>query len=236
MVMKNIIRWLDNYWYHYKWATIIGLTFVVIFTVLISQCASKTDDDVTVLYAGPAQLSANQAREVQFALQAVMGEDYNGDGVKQATVSPLLLMTDAQLEAAKKQAKEDGITLIYNQQTLNDNHTKFSTVIFSGECVICLLDPNWYGDVNNAGGFAPLKDVLGYTPEYAIDGCSVYLRDTPFAQYFTAMQAYPEDTILCVRRVATVKGFRSGSREEKEYNNQIDMFRKIMSFDIEAVQ
>lgn len=228
--MKKIIGWLDNYWYHYKWATIIGVSFLLIFIILIQQCASKVDDDVTVLYAGPSQMSANQAREVQFALQGIMGEDYNGDGIKQATVSELLLMTDEQLEAARIKAKEDGITLIYNQQTLNENHMKFSTVVFSGECVICLLDPNWYGDVYAAGGFAELKDILGYTPDYARDNCSVYLKDTPFAQFFSAMQAFPEDTILCVRRVATVKGLKSGSREQEYYENQLDMFRRMMNF------
>ena len=27
---KKIIKWLDNYWYHYKWTTIITAFFVIL--------------------------------------------------------------------------------------------------------------------------------------------------------------------------------------------------------------
>lgn len=229
-MFKKIYKWFDNYWYHYKWQTLIALFFIVFIAVSVQQCASNVDDDVTILYAGPVQFTGNQTLEMSSALKAVMSEDYNGDGVLQAEIYSILLLTDKQVEDAKTNANADGEVLVYNQQTLNDNRTKFSTQIFAGETVICLLDPNWYSDVYKSGGFAKLKDILGYEPDYMIDECSVYLKDTPFAQYFTAMQAFPDDTILCVRTLSTVTSFLSQSSQQQNYENQLDMFRCIMNF------
>ena len=46
-------KWLDNYWYHYKWTTIIVVSFAVILTICIVQMATKETYDITVLYTGP---------------------------------------------------------------------------------------------------------------------------------------------------------------------------------------
>ena len=34
---SKVLRWWDNYWYHYKWHTIIGLffVFVIVFCVIL---------------------------------------------------------------------------------------------------------------------------------------------------------------------------------------------------------
>ena len=44
-------QWIDNYWYHYKWHTIIGLALVITLAVGVTQCATKTKyDSNCVLY------------------------------------------------------------------------------------------------------------------------------------------------------------------------------------------
>jgi hypothetical protein len=231
-VFDKIYKWLDNYWYHYKWQTLIAVFFIVFAVVAVGQMITKTDEDVVILYAGPFEPTPNQAREISNALQTVMSSDFNGDGEKNAQVMNILLMTEDQIQQAKKEADEQGKVVVYNNALLNENRTKFATQIFAGEAVICLLDPNWYPNVLKSGGFVKLADILGIKPGYAIDDYSVYLHDTPLARYFTALQSFPEDTILCVRTMSTATVFKSAKKEKIRYENQLQMFRDMMSFSI----
>lgn len=227
--LRRAIKWLDNFWYHQKWIVIIVAFFAVTITICTVQMVTKVDDDVCILYAGPCEFSPNQTREIQSAFRSVM-EDYNGDGEKQVEFVNLLLMTDEQLEEAIAAAQADGNVLLYNQQTINENKNKYTTQIFAGQTSICLLDPNWYGNVRDSGGFAKLSDVLGYTPENAVDEYAVRLVDTPFAQAFSALTLYPEDTLLCLRLKSTVTIFKSEKKQDAWYESQCKMFRSIMGF------
>lgn len=229
-MFKKIYKWIDNYWYHNKWQTILVVFFTLFGAVAVSQMISKINDDVIILYGGPYQFSANETREIQNALQSVMSADFNGDGEKHVQMISILLMTQEQIETAKKNAAASGNVVILNSATLIQNRSQFSTQIFAGETVLCLLDPNWYTDVYDSGGFIKLSEALGYTPENSIDDYSIYLHDTGIAGYFTALQSFPEDTILCVRRMSTVTAFKSEKKEAKRYENQLQMFRDMMSF------
>lgn len=232
-MFKKIYKWIDNYWYHNKWQTILVVFFTLFGAVAVSQMISKINDDVIILYGGPYQFSAIETREIQNALQSVMSADFNGDGEKHVQMISILLMTQEQIEAAKKNAAASGNVVILNSATLIQNRSQFSTQIFAGETVLCLLDPNWYTDVYDSGGFIKLSEALGYTPENSIDDYSIYLHDTGIAGYFTALQSFPEDTILCVRRMSTVTAFKSEKKEAKRYENQLQMFRDMMSFGLD---
>lgn len=232
-MFKKIYKWIDNYWYHNKWQTILVVFFTLFGAVAVSQMISKINDDVIILYGGPYQFSAIETREIQNALQSVMSADFNGDGEKHVQMISILLMTQEQIEAAKKNAAASGNVVILNSATLIQNRSQFSTQIFAGETVLCLLDPNWYTDVYDSGGFIKLSEALGYTPENSIDDYSIYLHDTGIAGYFTALQSFPEDTILCVRRMSTVTAFKSEKKEAKRYENQLQMFRDMMSFKLD---
>lgn len=231
-MLEKLYKWLDNFWYHYKWHTIILLFFAVTLTICISQCSARTEPDIVVLYAGPRQLNANEHREIELAFNAMMQTDYNGDGQKFAELNPLILMTDKQLAEAKERIEAEGGKFYYDANTLNNNKNSFSNQMFAGESSICLLDPNWFGSVHEAKGFRKLSDVLGYVPEYAIDEYSVLLKDTAFAKYFNAFDTLPDDTIVCFRILTSASTLMPGKTNEKKYGHQLDMFRTIMSFQI----
>lgn len=230
----KLLKWLDNYWYHYKWQTLIALFLIVFFAVTIPQLVTKIDDDVTLLYAGPISPGSDETREMTSALQTIMTDDYNGDGVKQVGINSILLMTQEQLDDATANADTNGEFVMYNQQTLLNNRTKFSTQLFAGEAVICLLDPNWFKDAYEAGGFVPLAEILGYTPENAYNDSAVYLKDTRFYGYFSVFSAFPEDTLLCIRRMSTATVFKNTEKENARYAQQVEMFKAMMNYTLEG--
>lgn len=232
-VLKKIYNWLENYWYHNKWQTLIAAFFIFVGTVIIGQMITKDNFDVVVLYGGPHQFTPNETRQIQNALQSVMSEDFNGDGEKNLQLVSILLMTQEQIDAEKKSAAASGAVVVYNSANLIQNRSQFSSQVIAGETVICLIDPNWYTDLYKNAGFIKLSEGLGYTPDNVIDEYSMYFADTDIADYFSALQLFPADTILCVRRKSTASFFSSAEKERIYYENQLQMFRDMMSFKVD---
>ena len=52
----NLKQRVENYWYHYKWHTLIALFIVITLSVCILQLCQKNSYDVYVLYAGGGEL------------------------------------------------------------------------------------------------------------------------------------------------------------------------------------
>lgn len=229
--MIKVIKWCQNYWYYYKWHTIIGAFFIFMAIFMIGQMITKDDPDITLLYSGPVSLTADQKLEIQNAAELIMTEDYNGDGEKVVMLNTIELLSDDQVADAKDRAKANGEDLYINGNAMSEARNNFTTEIFAGDSVICLLDPYWYEVVRKNDGFIELESVLGYKPSYALDDYSVRLADTDFGKYFTAFSALPEDTVLCMRRISTTIFFTGAAKGEKEYEYNCDMFQNIMNFE-----
>ena len=193
---------------------------------------TKTNPDSNILYGGPAVLTANQTKEIENAFNALLPEDFNGDGEKITSLQSITLMTKEQIAKAEAQAAENSSVFVYNPQSLENNKTSFSTQLFSGEYVICLIDPEQYKNAYEAGGFAPLSELFeeNNIPEYAYDDCSLLLSETNFSKFFTAMSVFPDDTLICVRKMSSVSAIKGKSKAEKEYNNQLRLFYRIIAF------
>ena len=67
----KFFKWLDNFWYHYKWHTIIAVFAIIVVIVGISQVVSKGTADVGVIYGGPRLLSLAEQRAVDSAVRQV---------------------------------------------------------------------------------------------------------------------------------------------------------------------
>ena len=73
--MKKVWKWLDNFWYHHKWKTIIIAAFAFMFITLGTQFAGKSNPDIKILYAGPLYFTPNQSQAVSLCLYDLM-DDY----------------------------------------------------------------------------------------------------------------------------------------------------------------
>ncbi len=231
-MLRKIFKWLDNFWYHYKWVTLVTAFFTVTLLIIIIQMITKTNPDSNILYGGPAVLTANQTKEIENAFNALLPEDFNGDGEKITSLQSITLMTKEQIAKAEAEAAENSSVFVYNPQSLENNKTSFSTQLFSGEYVICLIDPEQYKNAYKAGGFAPLSELFGENniPEYAYDDCALLLSETNFSKFFTAMSVFPDDTLICIRKMSSVSAIKGKSKAEREYNNQLRLFYSIIAF------
>ena len=76
---SKFFKWLDNFWYHYKWTLLIAVFFIVVLVVGLVQLFSKTESDATVMYAGPYQLSNDEINAIRNDLTSLLPYDFNGD-------------------------------------------------------------------------------------------------------------------------------------------------------------
>ncbi len=67
---SGFLRWLDNFWYHYKWQTIGVLFVVILFAVTIPQCTKNDEDSITVTFAGNYTMSADEQKTLKNLLYA----------------------------------------------------------------------------------------------------------------------------------------------------------------------
>ncbi len=220
-------QWLDNFWYHNKWKTIFVAFVVMVIVICLMQMTTTQHFDAKILYAGPHIFTAEEKAAVEEAFSQILQSDYNEDGVKNAQLADLTLLSTEQYAEILQTIKEPADLIKYNQYAEDVRGDSFTQEITAGENIICLLDPHWYGIIKERGGLVPLSDLLGKTPENALDDYGIRLKDTDFAKYFAAFDPLPEDTILCFRVLSVVNG---GKEAEKQHEDHKEIFKGAVNF------
>lgn len=192
--------------------------------------ASKESYDCNFVYAGPAILNKDQTEGIEAAFSAVMPKDYNEDGKKTLFINRFTILSDEQILEKQEEAEAENDSLYYDPTQRTNVLSQISTIFSVGDASICLMDEYVYNIYRSQDAFISLEEVLGYKPEYARDNTSVYLKDTPFAQYFDALDVLPEDTILCIRKTAVFSD-KSKKKANAQYAFEQDFFRSIIEFE-----
>lgn len=219
-----------NFWYHHKWKTIGICILTVILVICTLQMCTKEPYDVYLLYAGPSFLSANEERSVQDAVKQIM-PDYNEDGHMGVLLSNFNYLTDAQIAERLAMAEADGVEVHMDYMANATVLNQFELEVMSGESVVYLLDPALYAYVREAGGLLPLAEVLGEKPANAVDDYGIRLSDTELYDTFSVLQLFPEDTVLCIRRVSTMAIFKGKDKTERMHAYHVDLFTRMVTFE-----
>lgn len=223
---------LENYWYHYKWHTLIVLFFAVFISIMVGQMCTKESSDVYIIYAGPVSLSAEKKTELSDCFSQVMAEDYNGDGKKNVEILDILLMTDGELQ----DAYDRGMSELYlSSSTIQSNHETLNMYAMAGDFVIYLIDADWYGGLHNVEAFITLEELAERGISFGegakrYDDCSYYFKSLDFARFFNAFDLLPDDTLLCVRRAATTSVIKGEEKARDKYDQQLAYFKSLVSF------
>lgn len=227
--MEKFKKWFENYWYHYKWTTIVVLFFAIVIAIGVYQMAAKDTYDINVLYTGPILLNQDQTVGIEEAFEAVLPRDFNEDEEKSVLIHRITVLSDEQLAAKQEEAAKEDDQVYFDLKSRSDNISQVTTLFATGETTICLMDPYMYNMYLSQGAFLTLEEILGEKPAYARDDYSVKLADTPFGQYFDALQALPEDTVLCIRKAAVFSG-GSKKKANEQYEFDKEVFQAIFTF------
>ena len=221
---------LENYWYHYKWHTIVALFLIFAITISVLQFCSKTEYDAYLMYAGPYDATVSETRDIVSSLESV-SDDYNGDGEINIGFLNLFMMTSKQIE--ERNAVGDGYTV--NTKLVSDNTGVFHQEIQTGEVVIFLLDPSWfdflYSETENKNFLMKISDITEETNENFryYNECGIYLNSTPLSS-LPGLCNLPENTILCIRTNGSLSSIFHKKAAEKNHSIHVAFFRKLLEY------
>lgn len=224
------LKWLDNYWYHYKWRTIIIGFFVLVGIVLIVQLVNRPKYDVTLVCGSTYRMNASEHVAFEKAVEKFIPEDFDGDGEKSANILVYEIFSDSEyleeLSKAEAESAEFAINAKYNADELQN----FSQYSMLGESYVFLVSEYLYDQLRSNDRLLPIKDMYGDEPlpeGVTEDGYGVYIKDTHFYQYTPDIQAMPDDLILCILRKAA---FKDSDSDQEKYARYEAFFRSIADY------
>ncbi len=175
---SNFVRYWENYWYHYKWHTIIGLFLVVTLAVGVTQCAMQPNyDHTSVLYCDRI-VSDNtvSALETQLIKRA---KDENGDG-------------ETLFEVYNVSYDEDGTN---PQNPAYANSQKLMSVMSTADYVLYIVDEYGYKRLKEQNLF----ETYDFLPDK--EGTAWNWKGSPLQQELKG-KGLPDNLYFCVRKVA----------------------------------
>lgn len=201
----KVWRFLDNFWYHHKWKTLIGLFFLIVIIVCTVQMCSKESEksDLLVVCAGPYNVTTDGEifDNLQKYLSVVLPEDFDGNGEKRVSVIGYTIYSEEQLKAMDKDA---GAIASYNNSS---NYQNFYQHLGTGEFSVAFVDPFLFEelaarneclvDISAVFGVSPSNGLYKTLPNGKTVCYGVRLGDSKLYEN-NALKALPEDTVLCL--------------------------------------
>lgn len=221
------VKWIENFWYHYKWPFLAAVLGVIVLVVCLVQCAGNgKGDDVSVLYAGGYTMTVEDARDITATLEQFTA-DRNGDDKITVGLGNYPVYTNAEIETYTPQQQG------HLKQMSYDNRQNFDQEIYAGEASLCFLSPSLFEDLCEAGALIPVSEYVGLpetavTEAYGGAAYGVRLSSLALAGY-PGFSKLPADTILCLRTNTSMGAFLGGNAAKATHEANLALAWRLLS-------
>ena len=190
-------KWLENYWYHYKWATIISAFFITVAVICIVQIASKKNYNIYIRYVGDSVITGTQYDDMTGALEKIVSGDKK-DSVNFAQVAYI----------------SDDDNPYKNEKNAVARETLSSMLV--QPYYIYIMDMTAYNGYKDSGVFAPLSSIFEEdVTDISYDEYALYLSKTEFLKNAPGMEWVEEDTVIVIKIVPYDSVF-TGKKSKRE--------------------
>lgn len=229
---------LANFWFHYKWHTIVSVVVVLLISVIVTQFIGRTKYDITVIYAGGYRFSRLETDGAQSPYQTAfeslerVASDYDGNGETNVHLEDFYYLTDEEIAAYEAEGKT------VNYQKLKEDRDNFHNTVKTGGACLLLLSSALYDELYfdsafpDGGLFVDLSKLLsasgaeGY--KYHGEGNrAVYLNSLKFSS-LPIIEDLPDDTVVCLR--IETEGFGGIGSNSKAYQNSVAMIKSLFAY------
>lgn len=225
----NMKQWLENFWYHYKWHTVVALFLIFTITICSFQFCQRKDYDIYIMYAGGGELKMTSqdgdVPEYEKAISALLRytDDYDENGEIAINLLTLFMPSSEEIENIKADGKDVAYQKIY------DNSQIFRENILYSDYYLCLLSEEIF--LEQCASEAPVFDKISqytqngtdyeFVSEYGIrlSSLPIYARD--------GIKTLPRDTVVCIRCLSEVSS-RLESGHEQSYINAGILLRELL--------
>lgn len=225
----------ENFWYHYKWHSIIALFLVFTITICTVQMCQKESYDIHVLYSGGYEINRRaadgNASEYKTALSSIarVTDDYDEDGKVNATLKDLFMLSSA--EIAEIESGNENYEV--NYALINENKQILRDTIMYSSYYVCFLSPSVYEEYKTVDGveiFSPLSQFVsnGTEVEY-YDSNAVYLSSTGFYS-LPGISSLPENTLVCLKKPSVFASHFNEKQTKRDYARGEATVIKILNY------
>lgn len=211
----------QNFWYHYKWHSIVALFLVVTLVICSLQLCGRTKYDAHILYAGSRSIGRTAAdgdvAEIVTVLSSLkrVTDDFDENGEISVNFSNLYYLTG---DEANGLTDVNDALLASDRQTLN-------TVLSHSDYYFMLISVGVYEEYHKVGDeelFIDLTSFASYNSEaeyYAPN--AIYLSSIE-ASKLPGIANLPDDTLICIRQASVMGG------KSKEHLQYLEDAKKIL--------
>ena len=210
---------LENFWYHYKWHTIVAIFALVCTVILTLQLCTKQSYDVDIIYAGEVSISTSSVTggSSQYLMLTddfkTVADDYNNDGNVNVNLQNIYILDIEQLNEVLKDTA-DPMKKSQLESKIQENRDTFYNSLMYGGYYLCLLSESLfleYESLYEESIFADISDYAkdGGSYEYASEH-GIYLSSLGIYGLPTVSQL-PENTVVCLRKPGVLGQTDDGS-------------------------
>ncbi len=221
----------ENFWYYYKWHTIIGISLAIVLIVLVVQLFTKPSYDVNIVYAGEKSISTSSATgdgitELSLITKAIesVAKDYNDDGKVRFSLRNLHILSVTELNEIKDHNQKISL------ESSTQNARQELRDIFYNDNFVFLLSDDVFKEYDASGE----NSVFVNISEYCLDGASydfasergIYISSLPIYES-SDLSLLPPDTVLCLR----LPGVFRGRGSDEAYKAAEELVRSLLAFE-----
>ena len=218
---------LTNFWYHYKWHSIVAV--ILIFTILICtlQLCQKQEYDMHIMYAGGYVVNKTASEGSEADIVKVISslkkvaDDFDGDGSVSVNFTNYFYMSTEEIEAT-------GTSVDYS--FLSTDKKALEGALEYSEYYLCFISPAVYEAYNERGEIDMFMSLDEFRSIAADDAFysenAIKLSSTDFYK-LPGIKTMPADTLICIK---TPSILTSKSKEHAEYVSRArEAMRNILS-------
>ncbi len=214
--MENFKKWFENYWYHYKWMTLILAFSLIALSVCLIQCSQKNEYDMYALYAGPTLIGGAESMQLRDAINDHMDAERQN----------VCLNNFVYVSSSKKEEYKEGDAYVndgINMQQTSD----FFDFLYTASFNMLIVDGELYSLIRKDEILTPVSDISEKAASISADGYSIRLYDTSLPEKYAVFSKMPEDTVLCYRKNVLMQNLAS-SKSAESYEYQKNVFKKMV--------
>lgn len=173
---SKFLRWLDNFWFHYKWQTVAVLAVVILLAVTLPQCARGGGDSLTVTFAGGYAMTNDEKQGLRNVLMTAT------DG--SVTLGQYSIFTEEEIirnnTYTDPKTGEEKLDLAGKNGDKGHNVDQIKTLqnyVMTGDCGVWIVSPYVYDNWFDGKVQVVEKKRLGDLPVYAAYGAIRFLPE-----------------------------------------------------------
>ena len=237
--------WFENFWYHYKWHSIIALFIIFVIVICSVQMCSKEEYDVHIVYAGGEHVMGDKSDgdiPLYSTILKSLNEavyDFDGNGTVNTSFEALYMLTAEEIAEIEKEIldlKEKGeehLSLNYVQLTENEN--LFRERIAYSDIYVFLLSDTVYKKYQtyeyDVPMFASIRELANPDSEIEfLDDSAAYLHSTPFGS-LPGLSDLPENTVIVLRSVNALSSHFNKDETNELFENSKKVVENMLNYE-----